>query len=156
MGVVKFGNSTADIPPPPTQAVADALFQVGDKWVIEKQLLLETPDAAGVDHIVEAEALFMDASAALVSAMIDAAWAADKTVQGTKISMAGNQVMLLEKMLKEATLIVMGHSSTTTEMLESTIYDYEHGFHLLMNGNTGSSASGSVSFSGRRMAAELT
>ena len=35
-----------------------------------------TPDAAGVDHIVEAEALFMDASATLVSAMIDAAWAA--------------------------------------------------------------------------------
>merc|ERR1719271_744346 len=153
---LKFGNTTADIPPPPTQAVSDALFQVGDKWAIEKQLLLGTADAAGVDHIVEAESLFMDASVVLVSAMIDAAWDADKTVQGTKISTAGNQVMLIEKMLKEATLIVMQHSSTTTENLMATIHDYERGFELLMGGNMGAHGSGSGSSSGRRLAATLT
>merc|ERR1719271_361195 len=153
---LKYGNTTADIPPPPTQAVSDALFQVGDKWAIEKQLLLGTADAAGVDHIVEAESLFMDASVVLVSAMIDAAWDADKTVQGTKISTAGNQVMLIEKMLKEATLIVMQHSSTTTENLMATIHDYERGFELLMGGNMGAHGSGSGSSSGRRLAATLT
>eukprot|EP00929_Paragymnodinium_shiwhaense_P068898 TRINITY_DN34743_c0_g1_i1.p1 TRINITY_DN34743_c0_g1~~TRINITY_DN34743_c0_g1_i1.p1 ORF type:complete len:1694 (-),score=385.43 TRINITY_DN34743_c0_g1_i1:219-5300(-) len=139
---LKFGDPASDIPPAPTQALANQLFLVSDAWdPIKVHLQASTKDEAtfapALKEILASDAGFMSKTKALTGLYVAASFSHSKLVQGTKIALASEQLMLVEKLVKQAVLMSMGSEEVTAADVNEVIATFEDNHNVLLLGNNG-------------------
>merc|ERR1719424_1076029 len=80
------------------------------------------------------DAILAKAEAAATT-MVDETFIIDPEIQGARSNLATRQLMLREKMMKEAVMVSMGAASKET--LEATLDDFSASQNILLNGNGG-------------------
>jgi hypothetical protein len=133
-----FGESSIRIKAAPTQAIADALFNMETLWLELKSALVTSTAIVtqeslssgknGVDAVMTSNkiAAIMEAYVTLAEEQVSAT-----ELNPKRVDIASRQCMLVEQMAKEA--ILVGESSTSDQQLRSTIAAYEAAHNDLMD-----------------------
>jgi hypothetical protein len=130
--VSKFGKFE-EIHPPPSQEIADNLFNVSDKWDTLARRLHFKPsrgEAAALNHEV---GTFNASCDVLVQSFVSDAWREEPTLHAAKISLLWKQVSLAQRMTTETVGIAL--SISTRDDLKASIAAYEQNQRVLMSGN---------------------
>ncbi|CAJ1396108.1 unnamed protein product [Effrenium voratum] len=109
------GDTSATLPVPIVQVVADRLFDLAEDLADVQSLT--------VDQYAHASLNLLQKSELAINAYVDAAFDMDPNVPGARSSLASSLLMLLEKMCKEAVLVGLGKGSAAE--LASSINHYE-------------------------------
>ena len=112
---IMSGDTSATLPVPIVQVVADRLFDLAEDLADVQSLT--------VDQYAHASLNLLQKSELAINAYVDAAFDMDPNVPGARSSLASSLLMLLEKMCKEAVLVGLGKGSAAE--LASSINDYE-------------------------------
>ena len=118
------GDSSATLPVPIVQVVADRLFDLAED-LADVHLT--------VDQYAHASLNLLQKSELAMNAYVDAAFDMDPNVPGARSSLASSLLMLLEKMCKEAVLVGLGKGSAAE--LASSINHYETSQQTLKAGH---------------------
>ncbi|CAJ1385653.1 unnamed protein product [Effrenium voratum] len=112
---IMSGDTSATLPVPIVQVVADRLFDLAEDLADVQSLT--------VDQYAHASLSLLQKSELAINAYVDAAFDMDPNVPGARSSLASSLLMLLEKMCKEAVLVGLGKGSAAE--LASSINHYE-------------------------------
>jgi hypothetical protein len=135
---LKFGRPDDNIPSPPTTAVADKLFALGNSWETFKKLL-QVPDNQldefSVSNLLAAEPAFLQASEELREAYVDETYAANYEIHGEIISLAAEQQARIQNLCKDVVLMQMGSNTVSVESLTALMTAIDNAQNVLVNGN---------------------
>jgi hypothetical protein len=138
---LEFGVHALEIPPPPTQGIADRVFGMYDQWQILSGYLTGSIDMATVEKIRLVKPGFVAAAEGLDREFLLEAWAAHPEVPGMKISLVNAQLTRAQSLSKDVVLMYMKDMLTSTpptyETLIRTMTEYEETSAVLLGGQTG-------------------
>jgi hypothetical protein len=146
---LKFGVYAEDIAPPPTQAIADALFNFEKKWVEEKDYLTRATTVENLQAVLEGITPTVGSAQALLDQFVDDAWIQDPFVPGAKIAMASGQIARIQAILKNVALFSMESMlpapAVAVEDILASMTEFEENHALLVGGTTRRLAGGTSS-----------
>ena len=141
---MKFGLPSDNLPPPPRQSIVTAVLNMATEWQSVRALFQgdNTPQAA--ENVRQADIKFFQTSDALVNVYVDEAWAADRTVPGTKIMIGNSQMARIQKMAADAVLYYMNPQlsainavQVTPEEVQAQMLTFEEQHSILLSGRLG-------------------
>jgi len=127
------GYTPDNIPAPPAQGIVDKAYIALDTWHTLRDMLEAKDAIAKIDTILANSAGVIGTLETLTKAYLHEAFLVNKDVRGAMIKTAVNQVVLMERMGKEAILLAMGKIAKS--VLAGTIAAFEAGQVELFEGN---------------------
>jgi hypothetical protein len=138
---LKFGVSSDNLPPPPKQVIADKVFEVESSWQTMHALLWGPATVENVEVVRARAAAFIAQTEALLTTYVDAAWAGDRSVPGTKIMIGSQQMARMQDMAGDAVLVYLGPglkeigaTEVIPEEVQAKMQKFEEEHSLLMTG----------------------
>jgi hypothetical protein len=107
----RFGKPSLNRPAPPTQMIADRLFEVVDRWHALKPLLEGTRSPAALEEVIALVNGF-DFGGLLMTTFTDVVAASAPTLPTQQISVGSQQLALVQTMFNQAIWVVRNGGST--------------------------------------------
>jgi hypothetical protein len=135
---LKFGVYADQVPPPPTQSIADVLFAFEKKWNAKKDLLTAGTTVDALGQVLVGIPPIEGAAKNLMTQFVDDAWEQNKDVPGAKISMASEQISRIQQILKDVALFSMESMlpapAVTADEILALMTEFEDNHQLLVAG----------------------
>eukprot|EP00929_Paragymnodinium_shiwhaense_P122713 TRINITY_DN9570_c0_g2_i2.p1 TRINITY_DN9570_c0_g2~~TRINITY_DN9570_c0_g2_i2.p1 ORF type:complete len:1321 (+),score=343.38 TRINITY_DN9570_c0_g2_i2:87-4049(+) len=138
LSLLKYGAISEAVPTPPSQALTDELFALGDAFeALRTKLQVSDLGEVDVDEVITSSAALASRAAALAEVYVDAAWTMKPSVEGARLNASGTLLLIVERVQKQVMLLRFSDCAVCVAegaRLAESIQLFDNTYDLLMNG----------------------